>query len=289
MCGRSGTGAPGADPTVSTERGTSRKRIGTGDLREMKARGEKIAALTAYDWLFARLLDAAGVDVVLVGDSVAQVVLGYDSTLPVTLDEMIHHARAVRRGVERALLVVDLPFLTYQVSREEALRNAGRVMKETGASAVKLEGGSPQRLETVRALVDAGIPVMAHLGYTPQSVNVTGTRVQGRDPAARERLREQARALEEAGAFALVLELVPRGLACDVSADLAIPTIGIGAGAGCDGQVLVLHDMLGLNPDFSPRFLRRFAEVGDAARAGVDAYVRAVRAGEYPAAEHTFE
>jgi 3-methyl-2-oxobutanoate hydroxymethyltransferase len=289
VCGRSGAGAPGADPKVSTERGTSRKRIGTGDLREMKARGEKIAALTAYDWLFARLLDAAGIDVVLVGDSVAQVVLGYDSTLPVTLDEMIHHARAVRRGVERALVVVDLPFLTYQVSTEEALRNAGRVMKETGASAVKLEGGSPPRRETVRALVDAGIPVMAHLGYTPQSVNVTGTRVQGRDPAARERLREQARALEDAGAFALVLELVPRALACDVSAELVIPTIGIGAGVGCDGQVLVLHDMLGLNPDFSPRFLRRFAEVGEVARAGVDAYVRAVREGEYPAAEHTFE
>jgi 3-methyl-2-oxobutanoate hydroxymethyltransferase len=273
---------------VSTESGTSTQRVGTGDLREMKRRGEKITSLTAYDYLFARLVDAAGVDVVLVGDSLGQVVLGYDSTVPVTLDDVIHHARAVRRGIQRALLVVDLPFLTYRISREDTLRNAGRVLQETGASAVKLEDGGPDTLDTVRALVDAGIPVMAHLGYTPQSVNVSGVRVQGRDPAGGERIKERALRLEEAGAFSVVLELVPGPLAEEVSRSLAIPTIGIGAGAGCDGQVLVLPDMLNLNPDFSPRFLRRFADVGGAARAGIEDYVRAVRSGEFPAAEHTF-
>ncbi|HEX8694882.1 MAG TPA: 3-methyl-2-oxobutanoate hydroxymethyltransferase [Longimicrobium sp.] len=258
------------------------------DLREMKRRGEKIAALTAYDYLFAKLVDGAGVDVVLVGDSLGQVVLGLDTTLPVTLGDMIHHARAVRRGVERALLVVDLPFLTYQVSREEAVRNAGRVLQETGAAAVKLEGGSPDIAETVRTLVQVGIPVMGHVGYTPQSVNVLGVKVQGREEAARARLVEECRRLEEAGAFSVVLELVPGALAEELTAMLSIPTIGIGAGAGCDGQVLVLHDMLGLNVDFRPKFLRRFAEVGEAAAAGVGAYVRAVKDGEYPGAEHTF-
>ncbi|HEV2734739.1 MAG TPA: 3-methyl-2-oxobutanoate hydroxymethyltransferase [Longimicrobiaceae bacterium] len=263
--------------------------VTTTSLREMKRRGEKIAALTAYDYLFARLVDEACTDVVLVGDSLAQVVLGYDSTLPVTLDDMIHHARAVRRGVRRALLVVDLPFLTYQVSREEAIRNAGRVLKETGAAAVKLEGGSPEIADTIRDLVRVGIPVMAHLGFTPQSVNTIGTRVQGREEGGRERLLAEARAVEEAGAFAVVLELVPGPIAAAVTASLSIPTIGIGAGAGCDGQVLVLHDMLGLNEGFTPRFLRRFGELGDATRAAVGGYVGAVRSGEYPAAEHTFE
>jgi 3-methyl-2-oxobutanoate hydroxymethyltransferase len=225
-----------------------------------------------------------------VGDSLGHVVLGYDSTVAVTLDDMIHHGRAVRRGVERALLVIDLPFLTYRVSREETLRNAGRVMQETGASAVKVEasGSGAADAETVRALVEAGIPVLGHVGYTPQSVNVTGVRVQGRDEAGRGRLREQALRLEEAGAFSLVLEMVPGALAAEITASVSIPTIGIGAGVGCDGQVLVLPDLLGLNPGFNPRFLRRFAEVGEAARAGVDAYVRAVRDGEYPAEEHTF-
>jgi 3-methyl-2-oxobutanoate hydroxymethyltransferase len=263
--------------------------VTTASLREMKRRGEKIAVLTAYDYLFARLVDEAGTDVVLVGDSLAQVVLGYDSTLPVTLDDMIHHARAVRRGVKRALLVVDLPFLTYQVSREEAIRNAGRVLKETGAAAVKLEGGSPEIADTIRDLVRVGIPVMAHLGFTPQSVNTIGTRVQGREEGGRERLLAEAGAVEEAGAFSVVLELVPGPIATAVTASLAIPTIGIGAGAGCDGQVLVLHDMLGLNEGFTPRFLRRFGELGDATRAAVGGYVGAVRSGEYPAAEHTFE
>ncbi|HEU0077698.1 MAG TPA: 3-methyl-2-oxobutanoate hydroxymethyltransferase [Longimicrobiaceae bacterium] len=274
---------------MSVQSAGSGRGVTTTTLREMKRRGEKISALTAYDYLFARLVDEAGTDVVLVGDSLAQVVLGYDSTLPVTLDDMIHHARAVRRGVSRALLVVDLPFLTYQVSREEAIRNAGRVLKETGAAAVKLEGGSPEIADTIRDLVRVGIPVMAHLGFTPQSVNTIGTRVQGREEGGRERLLAEARAVEEAGAFSVVLELVPGPIATAVTASLSIPTIGIGAGAGCDGQVLVLHDMLGLNEGFTPRFLRRFGELGQATRAAVGGYVEAVRSGEYPAAEHTFE
>jgi 3-methyl-2-oxobutanoate hydroxymethyltransferase len=273
---------------MSTERGGGARRLAATDLREMKRRGDKIAAITAYDYLFARLVDAAGVDVVLVGDSLGQVVLGLDSTLAVTLDDMIHHARAVRRGVERALLVVDLPFLTYQVTREDALRNAGRVLQETGAAAVKLEGGSPETCDTVRALVRAGIPVMGHLGFTPQSVNMTGVRVQARGDDAAARLLEDARRLEEAGAFALVLELVPGTAARQVTEALEIPTIGIGAGAGCDGQVLVLQDMLGLNPGFTPRFLRTFADIGQVAGDGVREYVRTVKAGEYPGPEHTF-
>ncbi|HEU4557060.1 MAG TPA: 3-methyl-2-oxobutanoate hydroxymethyltransferase [Longimicrobium sp.] len=258
------------------------------DLREMKRRGEKIAVLTAYDYLFARIVDGAGVDVVLVGDSLGHVVLGHDTTLAVTLGDMIYHARAVRRGVERALLVVDLPFLTYQVSREDALRNAGRVLQETGAAAVKLEGGTPAIAETVRALVEAGIPVMGHLGYTPQSVQLLGVRVQGRDEANRQRLKDEARRLEDAGAFSVVLELVPGDLASEITALLSVPTIGIGAGVGCDGQVLVLHDMLGLNRDFTPKFLRKFAELGDASQEACGAFVQAVKGGEYPAAEHTF-
>jgi 3-methyl-2-oxobutanoate hydroxymethyltransferase len=273
---------------MSTERGGGARRLAAADLREMKRRGDKIAAVTAYDFLFARLVDAAGVDVVLVGDSLGQVVLGLDSTLPVTLDDMIHHARAVRRGVDRALLVVDLPFLTYQVTREDALRNAGRVLQETGAAAVKLEGGSPETCDTVRALVRAGIPVMGHLGFTPQSVNQLGVRVQAREQGAAELLLEDARRLEEAGAFSIVLELVPGAVAQTVTEALSIPTIGIGAGAGCDGQVLVLHDMLGLNPGFTPRFLRVFADIGRAAGDGVREYVRTVKSGEYPGPEHTF-
>lgn len=260
------------------------------ELQEMKRRGERISALTAYDYLFARRVDAAGVDVVLVGDSLAQVVLGLDSTLPVTLDEMIHHARAVRRGVQRALVVVDLPFLSYQVSREDAIRNAGRVLKETGATAVKLEGGSEAIAATVEALVSIGIPVMGHLGFTPQSVRTLGgNRVQGRDEVGRDRLQIEARRLEDAGAFSLVLEMVPGPLASTVTQALQIPTIGIGAGGACDGQVLVLPDMLGLNPDFKPRFLRHFGSLGEQVDAALHAYVDAVRSGEYPGVEHTFE
>lgn len=256
----------------------------------MKLRGEPITSLTAYDYLFARLVDAAGVDLILVGDSLAQVVLGLDSTLPITLDDVIYHARAVRRGVERALVVVDMPFLTYEVSAEEAVRNAGRILKETGAHAVKVEGGSPVLASTVEAIVRAGIPVMGHLGFTPQSVHVLGgARVQGRGSEARTRLLEEARRLEDAGAFSIVLELIPGALAGEVSRSISIPTIGIGAGAGCDGQVLVLHDMLGLNRDFSPKFLRHFGQIGDAVDRALGDFVRAVKEREYPGDQHTFE
>jgi 3-methyl-2-oxobutanoate hydroxymethyltransferase len=256
----------------------------------MKRRGEKIVALTAYDVLFARVLDASGVDVVLVGDSLGQVVCGFDSTLPVTLDAMIHHGAAVVRGTEHALVVVDMPFMTFQVSPEETLRNAGRILKETGAAAVKLEGGDEESARHVRACVRAGVPVMGHLGFTPQSVHALGgARVQGRETDGAARLRADALRLQDAGCFSIVLELVPTALAREVSESLAIPTIGIGAGPGTDGQVLVLPDMLGLNPGFAPKFLRRFAELGQAASDGVRSYVEAVRSGEYPAAEHSFE
>jgi 3-methyl-2-oxobutanoate hydroxymethyltransferase len=274
---------------MSTSNRDAARTVRIIDLQAMKERGERIAALTAYDFLFARIVDRAGVEIVLVGDTLGQVVLGLDSTLPVTLDDMIHHASAVRRGVSRALIVVDLPFLTYQVSIEDALRNAGRVLKETGASAVKVEGGTPEMAATVAAMVRIGIPVMGHLGFTPQSVHALGGfRVQGREQTDRERLLAEAKRLEEAGAFAIVLELVPGALASEITAALRVPTIGIGAGPGCDGQVLVLPDMLGLNSGFEPRFLRRFAELGQAADAGVRAYVDAVKGGEYPTADHTF-
>lgn len=275
---------------MSTQTPGAGRRVTVLDLQEMKTRGEKIAALTAYDYPFARLVDAAGVDIILVGDSLAEVVLGLDSTLPLTLDEMIYHARAVRRGVERGLVAVDMPFLSYQVSREEAIRNAGRILQESGASAVKLEGGDPERAASVAGIVGAGIPVMGHLGFTPQSVHALGRgRVQGRGKVGSARLLEDARRLEDAGAFALVLELVPGDAAAAVTAAVRIPTIGIGAGPECDGQILVLHDMLGLNRAFHPRFLRRFAELGEATDAAVREYVRSVRESEFPAAEHTFE
>jgi 3-methyl-2-oxobutanoate hydroxymethyltransferase len=274
---------------VSVQESGSQRRVTTRDLIEMKRRGEKIVALTAYDYLFARLVDEAGADIVLVGDSLAQVVLGYASTLPVTLDEMIHHARAVRRGVERALLVVDMPFLTFQVSPEETLRNAGRVLKEAGAEAVKLEGGDEELTRHIRALVRAGIPVMGHIGLTPQSVHALGGyRVQGRDEQNAARLRQEAVRLEEAGCFGIVLELMPAELSADISRSITIPTIGIGAGVGADGQVLVLYDMLGLNDGFRPRFLRLFANLADEARNGLSDYVRAVRDGSYPDADHSF-
>lgn len=273
---------------MSTQSGEGR-RVRTLDLLEMKQRGERIAALTAYDYLFGQLVDRAGIDLVLVGDSLAEVVLGLDSTLPLTVEDMIHHARAVTRGVKRGLVVVDMPFLSYQVSREEALRNAGRIMKETGASAVKVEGGSDALCDSVAAMVRAGIPVMGHLGFTPQSVHALGGyRVQGREEEARQRLIDEARRLEAAGVFSVVLEMVPGDLAREVTAELRIPTIGIGAGVGCDGQVLVLPDMLGLNPGFRPRFLRQFANLAEEAIAGINEYVAAVKGGEYPADEHTF-
>ncbi len=270
--------------------GSKRRRTTIRSLLEMKERGESIVALTAYDYLFARLVDEAGVDIVLVGDSLGQVVLGFDSTIPVTLDHMIHHARAVRRGVEHALLVVDMPFLSFHVAPDETVRNAGRLLSETGAEAVKVEGGSEATCEHVRRLVSAGIPVMGHVGLTPQSVHALGGyRVQGRDGAGADRIRAEAKNLEAAGAFAIVLELLPAPLAAEITAASDVPTIGIGAGVDCDGQVLVLYDMLGLNDAFEPRFLRRFADLAGATRAGLSEYVRAVREREYPGPEHSHE
>ena len=255
----------------------------------MKAAGRRIVMLTCYDAAFAQLLEQAEVDVLLVGDSVNQVLAGLETTLSATLDQMIYHATSVRRGARRALVFVDLPFLTYQVSPTEAIRNAGRVLQESGAHGVKLEGGRPMA-ETVRALVDRGIPVIGHLGLTPQSVHALGGyRVQGRDAATAERLMADALALEEAGACAIVLELLPSALAARISAALTIPTIGIGAGAGCDGQVLVLHDMLGLNERFNPKFLKRYAELGEAVRAAVRSYAAEVRDGSYPGPQHSFD
>jgi 3-methyl-2-oxobutanoate hydroxymethyltransferase len=275
---------------MSTTGAARTSRVTVRNLLEMKGRGEKIVVLTAYDYLFAKLVDEGGTDVVLVGDSLAQVVLGYDSTLPVTIEDMIHHARAVRRGVQHALLVVDMPFLSFQVSPAETLRNAGRILKETGCEAVKLEGGDEQAADTVRALVRAGIPVMGHIGLTPQSVHaVGGYRVQGREQTDAARIKAEAARLQEAGCFSIVLELMPSALAADITRQLQIPTIGIGAGIDVDGQVLVLYDMLGLNDGFKPKFLRRFGNIAEQTRAGVAEYAQAVRAGTYPAAEHSFE
>ncbi len=218
------------------------KPVTAHELLKMKERGERIVVLTCYDALFARLLDASDIDILLVGDSVNQVLAGAETTLSATLDQMLYHTRSVRRGAERAMVICDMPFLSYQVSKEEAIRNCGRVMAETGCHGVKLEGGRPMA-ETVRALVDRGIPVMGHLGLTPQSVHALGGyRVQGRDRDTAERLAHDAKALEEAGAFAIVLELIPAPLASQITRSVAIPTIGIGAGPACDGQVLVVHD-----------------------------------------------
>ena len=265
-----------------------RKSVTTLDLIAWKQAGRKIVATTAYDALFGRLVDESGVDVVLVGDSVNQVIAGEPSTLSATVDQMIYHARMVRRGVQQALLVVDMPFLSYQVNRDDALRNCGRVMKETGAQAVKVEGGQIIAA-TVRALVDAGIPVMGHIGLTPQSVHALGGyKVQGRGDVAAERLVADATALEEAGCFAVVLELVPAALSERLSTTLEIPTIGIGAGAGCDGQVLVLPDLLGLNDAFKPKFLKRYANLADEVRTALGAFAADVREGRYPDAEHSF-
>lgn len=259
------------------------------ELAARKAAGEKLVVLTCYDALFAKLLDGGDIDILLVGDSLNQVLAGRRSTLSATLEQMIYHARSVRRGATHPLIVVDMPFLSYQVSVEDAIRNAGRVMAQTECDGVKLEGGAAM-VPTVRALVERGIPVMGHLGLTPQSVNaIGGYRVQGREEAMARQLAEDALALEAAGASAIVLELVPRALAARVSASLRIPTIGIGAGVGCDGQVLVLPDMLGLNDGFSPKFLKRYAELAGAVRGAAAAFAADVRAGRFPDDAHSFD
>lgn len=272
--------------------GGGRERVKPVTIRDFaasKAKGEKLVVVTAYDALFGRLVDEAGVDGVLVGDSLGNVVAGFDSTLPVSLHQMIYHGSMVRRGVSRALVVVDMPFLTYQTGAERAIWNCGRVLQRTGCTAVKMEGGGPEMAEVVRRVVTAGIPVMGHIGFTPQSVNALGGYVvQGREDIDAARLMDEARQLEEAGAFSIVLELVPAAVAAKVTEAVSIPTIGIGAGAGCDGQVLVLHDLLGLNDGFSPKFLRRYANLAADVRDAVGRFAREVRAGEYPAAEHEF-
>ena len=262
--------------------------VTTRGLIEMKEKGERIVALTCYDALFARLLDATGVDVLLVGDSLNQVLAGASSTLSATLEQMIYHTTMVRRGTERALVVCDMPFLSYQVSPEQALANCGRAMKDSGCHAVKLEGGQAMAA-TVRRLVDVGIPVMGHIGLTPQSVHALGGyRVQGRDDATAQRPKADAAALQDAGAFAVVLELVPAALASQISKALTIPTIGIGAGPACDGQVLVLHDMLGLNDQFSAKFVKKYAALAEDVREAARVYAAEVREGRYPGPEHSF-
>lgn len=257
-------------------------RVTSDQIRQMKTRGERIAMLTAYDYPTAHILDAAGIPMMLVGDTLGMVVLGYDSTLPVTVDDIIRHTQAVVRGSKRALIVADLPFGAFQVSPEETMRQAVRIMKEAGPQAVKLEGGV-RSAPSVRALVEAGIPVMGHVGLTPQSVNVFGGfKVQGKTEASARALLEDVAALEEAGVFAIVLELVPAELSKLVTERTTVPTIGIGAGPHCDGEVQVLHDILGLFPDFTPRHTKRYAELGNALRDAVTSYMNEVKDRAFP-------
>ena len=257
-------------------------------LRQMKERGERIAVLTAYDATFARLLDESGADVLLVGDSLGMVVQGHETTLPVTLDDMIYHCRAVVRGVRRAHVVGDMPFMTYQASLEQGLANAGRLMKEGGVGSIKLEGGA-QHAELVSRLVASGIPVMGHIGLTPQSFHqLGGFKVQGREAGGRDKLLADARALDEAGAYAIVLEAIPADIAREITAAVSAPTIGIGAGVACDGQVLVSYDMLGMDETFKPRFVRRFATLGQTIKDATTAYVNEVRGGTFPSDAESF-
>jgi len=264
------------------------KKLTVRDIIDLKATGDKIVVLTAYDASFARFLDRNGVEIVLVGDSLGMVALGYESTVPVTMEEMLHHSRAVKHGVERALLVGDMPFLSYQVDPQEAITNAGRFLKEAGCDAVKLEGGL-EICATVAAMVRAGIPVMGHIGLTPQTAGALGGyKVQGRDAQSARRLLAEAKGLAEAGAFAIVLECIPDKLAAAITASIAVPTIGIGAGAQCDGQVLVSHDLLGMFEKFVPSFVKRYADLAPQIAGAITAFRDEVKAGVYPDAEHSF-
>lgn len=261
----------------------------TATFKKAKEEKEKITMLTAYDYSFAKLMDEVGINSILVGDSVGMVCLGYEDTLPVTMEDMIHHTKAVARGAKNALVVADMPFMSYQTSVYDAVVNAGRLIKEGGAQAVKLEGGF-EVTEQIKAIVDASIPVVAHIGLTPQSVNAFGGfKVQGKSEAAAQKLLDEARAVEKAGAFAVVMECVPAKLAAKITEELSIPTIGIGAGAGCDGQVLVYQDMLGLFSDFTPKFVKQFANVGEIVKGAFEGYIREVQEGTFPAQEHTFK
>jgi 3-methyl-2-oxobutanoate hydroxymethyltransferase len=259
------------------------------DLYKKKAEGKKITMLTAYDYPTAQIVDQAGIDVILVGDSLGMVVQGEANTLPVTMEEMLYHTKLVSRATQSAMVVGDLPFLSYQTGREDAIRNAGRFLKEAGAEAVKLEGGSPMA-EVIRAIVSAGIPVMAHIGLTPQYVHTLGGfKVQGKEEAAREKLLADARAVQDAGAFSVVLEAIPASLAKEIKELLRIPTIGIGAGVHCDGQVLVLHDLLGLFDRFTPKFVKQYARLKDLALKAVKDYKQDVEGGKFPSDEHSFK
>ncbi len=278
--------------TIPPSRSTTdviRKKITTHTLRQKKRAGEPISMLTAYDYPTAMAVDQAGIDAILVGDSLGMVVLGYPNTLPVTMDEMLHHCRAVSRGARLALLIGDMPFMSYQVSASEAIRNAGRFLQEAGMDAVKLEGGRP-RMDAIRGILAAGIPVMGHLGLTPQSIHqLGGFRPQAREAEAALNLLEDAILLQEAGCFSIVLELVPARLAAAVSERLEIPTIGIGAGAGCDGQVLVTHDLLGLFERFTPKFVKKYADLYNEMAQAFSAYKADVESRGFPAQEHSVE
>jgi 3-methyl-2-oxobutanoate hydroxymethyltransferase len=262
-------------------------RVSINTIKEMKSRNEKIVMLTAYDYSTAKLVDEAGIPLILVGDSLGMVILGYDSTIPVTIDEMIHHTKAVVRGTKQAMVIGDMPFMTYQISPSDALRNAARFMQEGGAQAIKLEGGVTVA-ETVKRIVDCGIPVMGHLGLTPQSVHqLGGHRVQGKTPETAERLLKDAQALEQAGAFAVVLELVPAPLSKLISQKLGIPTIGIGAGPYCDGQVQVISDLLGLFSDFVPKHAKQYAKLAGSIKTALGDYMSEVKAGKFPTDENS--
>lgn len=263
-------------------------KVTVPEIKRMKEKGEKITALTAYDYSFARILDAAGIDILLVGDSLGSVIQGQESTLPVTLDDVIYHTRAVVRGRKRALVVADMPFLSFQISVEEAKRNAGRLLQEGGAEAVKLEGGV-EMLETVEAIVEIGIPVMGHVGLTPQSLHrFGGYKVQGKDRDQREKIIQDALAVEEGGAFSIVLEGIPMDLAQEITRRLSIPTIGIGAGLHCDGQVLVVHDMLGLFDMYAPKFVKQYADLKGVMAEAVKNFITEVKEGRFPDEEHSF-
>lgn len=266
---------------------SERRKVTIRGLHRMKEQGKRITMLTAFDYSMARILDDAGLDMILVGDSLAMVALGYESTVPVTVAEMLHHCKAVRRGARGAFVVADLPFMSYQVSPEQAVITAGRFMKEALMDAVKLEGGA-EMAPTIEAVVRAGIPVLGHIGLTPQYVSkLSGYRVQGKDAASARLLIEAAGAVEAAGAFALVLESVPAELAALITQQLSVPTIGIGAGPSCDGQVLVTYDVLGLYPEFTPRFAKVYARLGEEARRAVSTFRREVEAGEFPGREQS--
>jgi 3-methyl-2-oxobutanoate hydroxymethyltransferase len=268
-------------------KGATTVKVTIASLIEMKAAGEKITMLTAYDTPTAKILDAAGVDCILVGDSIGNAVLGYKDTLPVTMEQMLHHTSAVVRGVERAIVLFDMPFMSYQISVEEGIRNAGRAIKETGANMVKLEGGSSST-DVIRAITECGIPVCGHLGLTPQSVNMIGYKVQGKQYQKARQILNDAIALQNAGASMIVLECVPWKLAKLITERLSILTIGIGAGPHCDGQVLVFHDMVAITDHKSPKFVKTFAQAGKLMKRGVKQYVKEVKSSDYPGAEHSF-